>query len=154
MTDPDVNYEINSPYVIHETVDAETFVVDYTTGYYFSLDEAGTWVWKILAAGPVCLNALFQEMELQGPVDKKGKEKVESFFNELIHARLIVESSTGGRKPETGTVAGGVSPQGKNKIEWAKIKMNKFTDMKMLIRLDPVHEIDGRGWPQRDEQSS
>lgn len=136
-----VCYEVNSPYVIFETVEQETFVVDYSTGYYFALDQAGTWIWNLLAKGPISLEMIYKKLDQLGAVANKEKKMISEFYQELAAANLIVESAD----------QKALFPEDQHDItglDWSAIRLDKFTDMKMLIRLDPVHEIDGRGWPR------
>src|SRR5947208_5852973 len=44
-------FRVNSPNVIHETIEGEVILIDLKTGTYYSLREAGAAVWQALEHG-------------------------------------------------------------------------------------------------------
>ena len=46
-----VHFRINSPKVIHETIDGETVIVNLDSGNYYSLDDIGADIWDSIGKG-------------------------------------------------------------------------------------------------------
>ena len=44
-------FRVNSPRVMHETIEGEVIVIDLTTGSYYSLRDASAEIWREIEAG-------------------------------------------------------------------------------------------------------
>jgi hypothetical protein len=44
-------FRINTPGVIHETIDEEVVIIEFESGNYYSLDKAGAAIWGFIAGG-------------------------------------------------------------------------------------------------------
>jgi hypothetical protein len=137
-----MRYRINAPQVISETVGDETMIVNLSTGHYFNLRDAGIDVWARITQGSsvsetvadlerrydapteemaAAVRGLVAELEQEGLIVPRGDEEVEE--------TAVPDAADGERRPFTMPA------------------LAKFTDMQDIILLDPVHEVDTRGWP-------
>ena len=138
-------YRVNSPRVMHETIEGEVIVVDLTTGSYYSLRAAGAEIWHALERG-------LPYDDIAGAVTGRYEgapaeiaAAVSGFLRELSEEGLI----------ESGDGAGEASPveisppaqDDRPRERFQPPVLEKHTDMQDLILLDPVHEVDARGWP-------
>ena len=68
-----MSYRINSPSVIHETIDDEVVIINLDKGHYYSLDGCGSDIWLGLTGGatPAAIAATFagDEVEIAQAVD-------------------------------------------------------------------------------------
>lgn len=128
---------LNTPDVIHESFDSETVIVNLRIGVYFSLNEAGLQLWEEIGKGATedQLVALWQAK--QGMDEAAARNVVRAFLNELRDEQLIVvDAPDAPGAPAGPPPAGAVMPA-----------LRKFTDLQDLLMLDPIHEVDERGWP-------
>jgi hypothetical protein len=142
----DAYLRVNTPQVIHESIDGEVIVIDLGTGNYYSLKGSGAEIWDALHRAGVAT-----EDELVAVLDDRfetAREElaagVASLAAELRAESLIVEADASAKadasRPD-------VSGSAKGPFETPRLE--KFTDMQDLVLLDPVHEVDATGWPQR-----
>jgi hypothetical protein len=145
-------YRVNSPRVMYETIEGEVIVIDLTTGSYYSLRASGAEIWHALERG-------LPEEEIADAVavrydgaDAEISAAVSKLLHELREEGLI-ESSNG-----TGDVAPAVAASpaedDRPRERFEPPVLEKHTDMQDLILLDPVHEVDARGWPHAQAGSS
>jgi hypothetical protein len=137
-----VNYRVNSPQVISETVGGETIIVNLASGHYFSLEGTAVDVWQGLERGDAIEKVVY---ELEQRYEAEGNaiaSAVEKLLEDFVGAELVVAEANGAGEPqiprpqEVGERAPFVPPT-----------YAMFTDMQDIILLDPVHEVDTRGWP-------
>jgi hypothetical protein len=135
-------FRLNSPNVIAETIDGEAILVDLRTGSYYSIQGSGSTLWDAIAAG-ASVGSLADEVATAYSVDRAAAEEaVSSFCAELEREGLIV--SLDGLADSTAEPA---FELGSNGHVFSPPVVEKYTDMQDLVLLDPVHEVDERGWP-------
>jgi hypothetical protein len=74
-------------------------------------------------------------------------------FLDTLSAEGLIESRDGDAAGESvaAAAAGGDENGDRPKAPFAEPALEKHTDMQDLILLDPVHEVDARGWPHAAE---
>ena len=137
-------FRLNSPNVIAETIDGEAILVDLRTGSYFSIQGSGSKLWDAIAAG-ASLGRLTDEVASAYSVDRDAAEEaVSSFCAELEREGLIVSlDGMADSIPEPPLDLASIS----NGKVFSPPIVEKYTDTQDLVLLDPVHEVDERGWP-------
>ncbi len=137
---------VTNPQAIHETIDGETIIIDLSTGTYFSLLGAAPTIWNALAAGATTgeLIAAVEQAYATDAVDV-GSD-VESFLRMLEGDQLIATTSDDGAASAADSASGAAK-----RLPYVQPKLEKYTDMQDIIMLDPVHEVDSRGWPHAAE---
>ena len=140
--DRTTTYSINAPDVIAETIEGETILVNLSTGSYYSLEGSGTEIWDgLMNGGSPSVIADELALRYDGPAPEI-LAAVEQLVGDLKAEEIVVEApASGSESPilapaETGERRPFLSPT-----------LKKFTDMQAIILLDPVHEVDQRGWP-------
>ncbi|HVF32738.1 MAG TPA: PqqD family protein [Acidimicrobiales bacterium] len=136
-----MRYRVNSPQVINETIDGEAIMINLATGAYYSLDAVGGQVWTVLEQGPATVEDVAEA--LQASFDASHDEivaGVRSLVEQLAAEELVVTTD------EPAAAAAAPAADGP-KTSFTPPRLDKFTDMQDLILLDPVHEVDSRGWP-------
>jgi hypothetical protein len=139
-----MRYRKNEPNVISETMGEETIIVNLASGHYFSLQGANVTVWD-------CLERGYGEEEIAGHVselydagDADVGGCVSALVAQLLEEELIAPRDEGDEP--AAPLAGSGSTEGA-KRPFSMPPLSKFTDMQDIILLDPVHEVDARGWP-------
>ena len=138
-----MRYRVNSPNVISETLGGETIIVNLASGHYFSLQGSAADIWEALERGESTA-AIVARLE-DGYVASDGEieSAVARLLDECLAAELIsAEEGEGDELPRADAWA--VEAERRPFVPPA---LNAYTDMQDIILLDPVHEVDPRGWP-------
>ena len=138
----DVRFKVNSPPVIHQTLDGEVIVVNLDTGTYYSFDGIAAEIWAAAERGLTLEEVVSEAAERHDAPSAVAAPAVTRFLAELAREELIVGAN--GSEPFAATeTAAGVAAQ----ETFPEPRLNKYTDMQELLLLDPIHDVDERGWP-------
>jgi hypothetical protein len=132
-----MNIRPNRPDVIHESFDNETVIVNLRIGVYFSLNEAGLPLWEEISRGTTEDQLAASWKTKHGVDDAGARAVVLAFLKELRDEQLIV--TDGAEIP--------AAPAGALPPEALRPALQKYTDLQDLLMLDPIHDVDERGWP-------
>lgn len=145
--DSSVYFRINKPKVIYESFEDEQVVINLDTGNYYSLSETSFDIWNLIDSG-ITVREVTEYMGELYTGDREEIEKaVHAFIAELEKEQLIVAEN----RNDGGTELCREKQTNKQANPEKKIfqvpSMQKFTDMQDLLLLDPIHEVDAKGWP-------
>src|SRR6185369_456216 len=138
-------FRINTPTVTHETIDGEAVIINLDSGNYYSLVEAGSFIWALVDKG-ASASEVQDVVQLSYEGDAADIDQgVQQLLAELQQENLIV--------PVDGTPAVDLtdltaSHNGHGKPSFKAPSLNKFSDMQELLLLDPIHDVDDTGWPK------
>lgn len=136
---------VNTPNVVHETIDGEAILLDLNTGNYFSLDGVGAVVWDFIDKHGNWMKALEIMKSANAGQEESVTEIVTNFVEQLCAEKLLVPLDGESRddiSPEIALQLAAVAPN------FASLRVNKYSDMQDLLLLDPIHEVDEKGWPE------
>ena len=136
---PRPDLAIDGRRVVHETIDGEVILIQLETGYYYSLDGVGAEVWTRLVAG-VDANAIATELSAAHGADAQAA--VFGLLRDLHAEQLIVAEADAVRALAESALAGDTAGLPAPVLQ-------KYTDMEDFMLVDPVHDVDERGWPNR-----
>ena len=137
-----MTYRVNSPQVISETVGGETIIVNLASGHYFSLQGSAVDVWQGIERGESAEAIVLQlEQRYEAPDGEIGAA-VKNLLDDFVAAELLVAEANGAA---AGPVA--ITHEAGERTPFVAPSFSTFTDMQDIILLDPVHEVDTRGWP-------
>jgi hypothetical protein len=130
--------EVAAPQCVAQDFEGEIIALNLASGTYYSLRDLGAVLWRDLAAGhPVEILAALAAKALG------GTQPVMDFAANAT-AQGLMRPATGAVAPEGEPQLSGALPAGVAPV----LVFEVFDDMKSLILLDPVHEVDEtRGWP-------
>jgi len=141
------HFKINSPKVVHDTIDNEVVIVEFDSGNYYSLDKAGADIWNLINSG-ASVNEIIEELT---KLYKGNREEIEigvqQLTDELQKEKLIVSERSDTLESNQRPV---IQQKDRLKTEKPGFKtpnLHKYTDMQELLLLDPIHEVDEKGWP-------
>jgi hypothetical protein len=142
-----VRFRINSPKVIHETIDGETVIVNLDSGNYYSLNRSGADIWSIIGTGLKVRDIIEDIAGLYSAEREVVTPSVLRFIDELQKEALIVtdDSQVGEVITEPEARVSVAETGGKGIFE--NPALQKYSDMQDLLLLDPIHEVDDAGWP-------
>lgn len=139
-------FRANTPHVVHEIIDGEAILVNMQTGRYYSASEIGAVVWGLIEAGaPV--SAIVDRVSARY---RGAREEIaaglESFLAELEREGLIVPHEAAAAVGDGAGDGRDVTPAG---MPFVPPVLRAYTDMEDLLLLDPIHDVDETGWPNR-----
>lgn len=146
-------FRVNSPNVIHETIDGEVVIVNLEKGHYYSMSNTGAEIWSGITTG-LSIEELVQKLCAQyisedGTVETATKNFIAELEREAMIVPVKNESQgnlSGNEKP---------TPSGQTQKEtFTPPVFEKYTDMEELLLLDPIHEVDETGWPAQKKTES
>ncbi|MFB2921620.1 PqqD family protein [Aerosakkonema funiforme] len=147
MIETSEKFKINSPKVVHETIDGEVVIVNLDRGDYYSLVKAGADIWEGLAKGMARVDILENMVQRYDA----SRENIETALNDLIE-KLELEELITIEKTDEVIPLNTTNNESETKVNTEKLSfeiptLQKYTDMEELLALDPIHEVDEMGWP-------
>jgi hypothetical protein len=137
----DVRLAVAGSHVISETIEGETVVINLDSGIYFCLGGTASEVWEAAMAGST-LSQLAARLEARYEVDGPTIQRsLEDFLSEIQADGLLRRDPSGAPPAPTSSDRGG------ERTPFVPPTVQRFTDIKDLLLLDPIHEVDDRGWP-------
>lgn len=140
---------VNTPRIVHETIDGETVLLNLDTGNYYSLAGVGAHIWGFIEGGAP-LNDIIEKMKCD--YDSNGTDvegTINKFVSELLQERLIVPDKTETPASFQWPAEERASDSKTAKQTFRSPILNKYTDMQDLLLLDPIHDVDEEaGWPK------
>jgi hypothetical protein len=142
-----VHFRINSPKVIHETIDGETVIVNLDSGNYYSIDDIGADIWDSIGKG-LTVDHIITDISCRYTGEREEIDvTVRQFIDGLLQEALISPLESG--DTETGAVndtpVKNAPTDGLPQFKTPNLQ--KYSDMQDLLLLDPIHEVDDTGWP-------
>jgi hypothetical protein len=142
---------INTPHIVYDTIEEETIMINLKNGNYYNLDKNGTIVWDIIEKGgdiEIYIRTITKIFNLPAEQTKKD---IEIFISSLIMENLLVPL------PSDVVVNSSFTQEAIEVLIRKKLPsyiiplVNKYSDMRDALMLDPIHEVDERGWPTMNE---
>jgi hypothetical protein len=136
-------FRVNSPNVIHETIEGEVILIDLKTGTYYSLRDSGAAVWQAIGQG-AGEDVIAAELQSRyNASEEEIRDAVRQLLAQLEGEGLIRADEGEADQAATPSAMG----NGSARLPFAAPVLEKHTDMQDLILLDPVHEVGAEGWP-------
>jgi Coenzyme PQQ synthesis protein D (PqqD) len=126
---------------MHETIEGEVILINLDTGTYYSLRETGADVWRGVEESAAEGEIVAALAETYGAAADEVAPSVAALLDSLEREQLIAPA-----EEPTSFGAFELSEREETRSFRAPV-LEKHTDMQDLILLDPVHEVDARGWP-------
>jgi hypothetical protein len=137
-----MKFRINTPRIACEQIEDETIVIDFDSGTYYSAGLIGSEIIRRLAGGSSLEDVLDYCRRRYAGEPGAVERGVREFGDSLLRESILVETDAGGAAPSEP-----LPPPPAGSIAFEAPVLNKYTDMKDLLLLDPIHEVDAQGWP-------
>lgn len=141
-------YQLNAPYIVHETIEGETIVMNLKNGYYYSFDGIGPAIWELIlkGAGLVQILRIMEDLYL---ASVPGVQQVAAtFVEELLENKIILTDQTEAPVLSEKSVEEITSGEVFKAIAVGVPIFHRYTDMRDVLLLDPIHDVDAKGWPE------
>ena len=137
-------FKPNAPAVVSEIIDGEAVIMHLRSGSYYSTEHVGSEVWAWLEQG-LSRGQILDSLASRYPVAPPALvDSLDSFLAELVAQDLVREVAGEPAKP---TPAEPLPTNGAARPFAAPV-LNVYSDMKDLLLLDPIHDVDDIGWPK------
>jgi hypothetical protein len=140
----DQRYDINEPAVASEVINGEAIMMHHPSGDYFSANGIGAVIWQWIGESR-SHGQIVRALEASFPQSSAGiRGAVDAFLADLLRHELIRPIASGdgaapGAPPEQAADLAG---------EFAPPVLNVYSDMRDVLLLDPIHEVEeASGWP-------
>lgn len=138
-------YQIDRTRIVFEQFDDETVLVNTDTGYYYSLSPSGSDILRLLEEGCPAedlVHALFGKSN-----DIRQRQiLIDCFVQRLIGESILVEHESNHPFSTNGEHCGPLYPEGAIYLPPA---LDRFDDVRDLLLIDPIHQVDQEyGWPK------
>jgi hypothetical protein len=135
---------------MHETIEGEVILINLDTGTYYSLRDTGAAIWQGVEHGA-------DEAEIAAEIGNAYEGEADEIraatrgLLEVLESEQLISPSEG--EPPAEEFRAVLLP-GEERATFRAPVLEKHTDMQDLILIDPVHQVDARGWPHRAEHAS
>ena len=140
-------FRINSPKVVHDSIDNEVIIIEFDSGNYYSLNQSGSDIWKLIHEES-SIKEIFDNLSAKYQTNNHSiEEKLWPFLNELKDENLIIEIENEDQKTSKKLSIKQNNNKKTDKSDFEIPILQKYSDMQDLLLLDPIHEVDEKGWP-------
>jgi len=138
-------YSIDETRIVSETIDGEAIIINLANGYYYSLDPAAAEIWACIEKGysvSEIVSALQHRYDCsQADPEPAVRAMIRAWRDDdLIVAHGAPDDLTV-REPANACTASD------RRLPFSAPTFQRFTDMQGFLLVDPIHEVDERGWP-------
>lgn len=137
-----MNYRINTPRFVHETLDDETIIIDFEVGTYYSLSGTAHWILFLIEKKQSVAEVVNQITTHYAGEQEEIEAAVRQFIGQLAQVEIIIKG-----EPSLLTVPS--LPLAHREL-FATPILEEHTDIQDLLLLDPIHEVGKHGWPMRN----
>lgn len=121
-------------------------MINLKTGAYYNLNASGALIWALLPRdGGVASSDVVALLQEQVDEGARLGDEVAVFLDQLLDEELVVPVD-GAESPVAPSSGGAAQPLTASS-GWESPSLTRFDDMQDLLLLDPVHEVDEKGWP-------
>lgn len=135
---------VNHPHIIHEIIQGEAILVNLETGSYYSADQVGAAIWDAIENGMPVAQIVDAITHAYSGDEAEKLARVTAFLEQLQHEGLVLpaENAEINSPAPLPTLPTNTPP-------FVAPQLKKYTEMQDLLLLDPIHDVDDAGWPQR-----
>lgn len=145
MVKRDLSFQLNQPDVVAEIFGDEIIAIHLKRGCYYSIEQSGASIWRLAIAG-ANVREIIADIHQSYTGDRTEiQQHVQRFLDELQAAELIVPVTNGVHSATH--VATTHPPTNPIREPFVPPSLAEYTDMQELLLLDPIHDVDERGWP-------
>jgi hypothetical protein len=132
---------VNKAGVVSDVIEGEVVIINLESGNYYSIAVTGVEIWEALNEGAT-LEEIIERVS-QHYEAKQGEisSGVSAFIAQLQGEQLIINAENKGQRKLERT-------GGEEKRLFEAPRLEVFTDMQDFLLVDPIHEVDERGFPK------
>jgi hypothetical protein len=142
-------FKLNEPDVSAEDFKTEILSVNLKNGHYYSLRDSAVPVWRLLMEGQDVGTIVKWLAPHYGIAPEALAEEIGLFVTAIETLELIVP------RPESPASTPAQLPEWLAEIPpgYSKPLLETYTEVKDLLMLDPIHDVDVTGWPHESQST-
>lgn len=148
-----IKFRYAGSHVVHEDFGDEEVIINLKSGVYYSLSDVGRFLWKEISKEPTLEDVVACTLISYDGDESEIKNAIFRFFNELKNEELIAEFEDEHNPGDRLSGNKADEPPKNDKKPFEAPSLMKYTDQQEMLLLDPIHEVDDLGWPQKKEDS-
>lgn len=133
---------VNTAKMVHETVDDEVIVINLDTGTYYSIMGTGAEIWRAVERGLSRGQLLDTMAHAYGGERAAVIAAVNAFLDDLMSHEIILVDEAGSEDIPAALNGPAARP-------FVPPTLAVHDNMADLLMLDPIHDVDEQGWPNR-----
>ena len=139
-------FRVNTPTVTHEIIDGEAVIINLDSGNYYSLVDAGSFIWGLVERGASASEIQNLVLKIYHGDGTEIDRSVQELLAQLQLENLIVPVDAADEALDLSQV----TPANNNhdKAAFNPPVLHRYSDMQELLLLDPIHDVDDTGWPK------
>jgi len=137
-------YRVRDKNVVSEIIDEEAIIMDLNTGSYFSSDGPGALIWDGIVCGFEAAQIKERVHQAFSAEPAELNKDFENFVASLVANRLVDVSHK--------IISSGLDwsmPLPADRRGYDPPVLKKYDDLQNLAMLDPIHDVEEAGWPNR-----
>jgi hypothetical protein len=139
-----VLYRARDKNVVSEIIDEEAIIMDLTAGTYFSSDGAGAVIWDGIVCGLNAAQIKQRVRQVFSADAAKLNVDFENFVGSLLANKLVDVAHEGAFSGVDWS-----TPLPADRRAYDRPVLNRYDDLQALALLDPIHDVEVDGWPNR-----
>ena len=143
------HFQVKSPAVIHETFDDEVVIVNLDSGDYYSLSGAGVLCWECILRGSSLESMTTIVAAAYDASEDEISEAMKELTDSMLEKGLLTQYMNGQHTVEPADAHPGNEP----KRPFVAPVLTQYSDMRDLLLIDPIHDVDETGWPEVKNES-
>lgn len=140
-------FKIKTPNVVFETYENEVVLINLDNGNYYSISDSAAEIFSLVSQERSKADILSGVINKYEGENAEMISSVEKFLEYLLNEGLIIREE---KNIDTISLQDKETTHMKSnpgKPLYESPVLNRYTDMQDLLLLDPVHEVDEKGWP-------
>jgi hypothetical protein len=141
--------QVNSPTAACQIIDGEAVLIHFDSGRYFSSLGSGSEVIRLLELGHTLEQIIEAFCMRYADATSAGEvgDGIRSFVEQLLDERLFIADPAG-------APAQAVELAPELESGFVAPRLEKYSELDDLLKLDPIHDADPAGWPLREVRES
>jgi len=142
MDDPQSLIRVRTPTVAYEFVDDEAIIINFETGVYHSLRGVGMAAWEHIAKTTTRAGLLAAMISRYDGEPDDIDASITALLGDLVAADLVELAQATGLEAD-------ITPSDDGRLPFEPPVLETFGDMADYLLMDPIHEVDASGWPNK-----
>jgi hypothetical protein len=135
-------FRVRKPHVIHQTFDGEVVIVNLETGIYYSVLHSGTDIWRSIERSAT-VDDIVVALQVKYDGSRETLERAVTGFLEHLGSEGLIEvrAAEAACGPDASPAPSGATSAVEPMVFQSPV-LERHEDMRDLILLDPVYEVE------------
>lgn len=154
MTENETKSFTINPDIVFDTIDGEVILLNIEKGNYYQLKNEAVLVWEEIASKKISSALVVADSLSRNEAYSQNEilDSINPFINQLKTEQILLEVKESGSKKENARVP--ATKEKKKKGKFPTPVLLKYTDMQSILLLDPIHDTNEEGWPNKKSKKS